>query len=328
MREVKIDLDRDGQVCGAHLVENTESHQIIEEFMLAANEAVAGLLHKNELHFLRRVHQAPDPRKLKALTEFVGSLGLTTDSLESRFELQRLLYAVSGQPGEHAVNYAVLRSLQRAIYSPQEEGHYALASECYCHFTSPIRRYPDLTIHRLLDAVLFGKKPRNDFGELAVLGEHCSDRERRAEAAERELTKVKLLNYLATRIGEEMDGVVTGVEEYGLFVQGIQLPAEGLVHVASLQDDYYRYERASHTLTGHRAGNSYRLGDLVRVMVARVDVDRRELDLRIVSRGGEVKKSAFGLRAPHDAARRPAGKREVKGKGKGKKGKAGRRPRK
>ena len=180
----------------------------------------------------------------------------------------------------------MLRSLQRAIYSPQEEGHYALASECYCHFTSPIRRYPDLTIHRLLDAVLLGKKPRNDFGELAVLGEHCSDRERRAEAAERELTKVKLLNYMASRIGEEFDGVVTGVEEFGMFVQGIQLPAEGLVHVASLQDDYYRYERASHTLTGHRAGNIFRLGDKVRVVVARVDVDRRELDLRIVSRGG------------------------------------------
>ena len=141
-------------------------------------------------------------------------------------------------PSEHAVNYAVLRSLQRAVYSPEEEGHYALASECYCHFTSPIRRYPDLTIHRLLDAVLTGKKPRNDFGELAVLGEHCSDRERRAEAAERELTKVKLLNYLSTRIGEELDAVVTGVEEFGLFVQGIELPAEGLMHVASLQDDY------------------------------------------------------------------------------------------
>ncbi len=284
MREVKIDLDRQGQVSGAHLVENTVSHQIIEEFMLAANEAVAELFTRHELHFLRRVHQAPDPRKLKALTEFVAGLGLQTDSLESRFELQRLLYLVVGQPAEHAVNYAMLRSLQRAIYSPEPEGHYALASEHYCHFTSPIRRYPDLTIHRLLDAVLTHKKPRNDFGELAVLGEHCSDRERRAEAAERELTKVKLLNYLSSRIGEELDAVVTGVEEFGLFVQGSELPAEGLVHVSSLQDDYYRYDRASHTLSGNRSGNSYRLGDPVRVSVARVDVDRRELDFRVVGR--------------------------------------------
>jgi ribonuclease R len=301
MREVKIDLDKEGQVCGAHLVENTVSHQIIEEFMLAANEAVAELLTKNELHFLRRVHQAPTPRKLKALTDFVTGLGLQIDSLESRFELQRLLYAVAGEPAEHAVNYALLRSLQRAIYSPEQEGHYALASEHYCHFTSPIRRYPDLTIHRLLDAVLARKKPHNDFGELAILGEHCSDRERRAEAAERELTKVKLLNYLSTRIGEQLDGVVTGVEEFGLFVQGTQLPAEGLVHISSLQDDYYRYDRGTHTLAGNRSGNSYRLGDQVRVTVARVDVDRRELDFRIVGRGDAAPKKPF--KTPAGAAR-------------------------
>ena len=200
--------------------------------MLAANEAVAELLAKAELHFLRRVHQAPDPRKLKALTEFVAGLGFQIESLESRFELQRLLALVSGKPEERAVNFSLLRSLQRAVYSPEEEGHYALASECYAHFTSPIRRYPDLTIHRLLEALMAGKKPRNDFGELAVLGEHCSDRERRSEAAERELTKVKLLDYLSTRVGTTLDAVVTGVEEFGLFVQGVELPAEGLVHVS------------------------------------------------------------------------------------------------
>ena len=285
MPEVKVDLDKNGQVIGAHLVVNTVSHQIIEEFMLAANEAVAELLDKADLHFLRRVHRAPDPRKLKALTDFVAALGIKVESLESRFELQQLLKKVAGRPEQHAVNYALLRSLQRAVYSPEKEGHYALASEHYCHFTSPIRRYPDLTIHRLLDALMSGKKPHNDFGGLAVLGEHCSDRERRAEAAERELTKVKLLNYLSSRIGEEYDAVVTGVEEFGLFVQAVQLPAEGMIHVSSLQDDYYRFDRLAHTLSGYRSGNSYRLGDAVRVAVARVDVDRRQLDFRLVARG-------------------------------------------
>jgi ribonuclease R len=290
MPEVKVDLDRDGRVSGAHLVENTESHRIIEDFMLAANEAVAEVLEKADLHFLRRVHMAPDPRKLKALTEFVEGFGFRVESLESRFELQKLLADVAGQPEQRAVNFALLRSLQRAVYSPEKEGHYALASDSYCHFTSPIRRYPDLTVHRLLESLLKGKKPRNDFGELAVLGEHCSNRERNSEDAERELTRVKLLDYLSTRIGMTMEAVVTGVEEYGLFVQGVELPAEGLVHVSSLSDDFYRFDRRSHSLSGNRSGNQYRLGDFVFVAVARVDVDRRELDLRIVSRGEQPKR--------------------------------------
>jgi len=284
MPEVKIDLDRQGRVAGAHVVEHTVSHQIIEEFMLAANEAVAETLAQRDLHFLRRVHEAPVAKKLKDLGEFVAELGFQTESLESRFELQKLLAQVAGRPEQHAVNYAVLRSLQRAVYSPMPEGHYALASGCYCHFTSPIRRYPDLTVHRLLDAVLDGKTPRNVYDELVAVGEHCSEREGRAEAAERELVKVKLLAYLSERVGAEMDAVITGVESFGLFVQGIELPAEGLIHVSALSDDRYRFDRTAHTLSGHRAGNTYRLGDLVRVAVFRVDLDRRELDFRLVAR--------------------------------------------
>jgi ribonuclease R len=308
MNEVKVDLDRDGRVIGAHRVINTESHQMIEAFMLAANEAVAELLFKHELHFLRRVHKSPDPRKLKLLTEFVTGLGFKVESLESRFELQRLLEAVKDRPEQHAVNYALLRSLQRAVYAPEPEGHYALASDCYCHFTSPIRRYPDLTVHRLLDAVIAGKKPRNDFDELAITGVHCSDRERRAEAAERELTKVKLLNYLSTRIGEKLSGIITGVEEFGFFVQGVELPAEGLVHVSSLQDDFYHFERRSHSLTGRRAGNAFRLGDLVEVVIARVDVDRRELDFRLVARGAAAK-SQGKVVVPADRRRKATGRK-------------------
>ncbi|MBX7166709.1 MAG: ribonuclease R [Pirellulales bacterium] len=284
MPEVKIDLDREGRVSGAHRVQNTTSHQIIEEFMLAANIAVAEKLHAAGWPFLRRIHPTPDPRKQKLLTDFVNELGFAVDSLESRFELQKLLNRVVGHPAEYAVNYAVLRSLQRAVYSPIEEGHYALASDCYCHFTSPIRRYPDLTIHRLVDALLLGRKVRHDLGELAAQGEHCSEREQRAEAAERELIKLKLLHYLSERIGDELRAVVTGVEDYGLFVQGLELPAEGLIHITSLQDDFYRYDRASHTLTGRRAGNAFRLGDILQVVVARVDLDRRELDFRLAGR--------------------------------------------
>ncbi len=285
--EVKIDLDRDGRVSGAHVVENTESHQIIEEFMLAANEAVARTLAEAGAGFLRRIHPMPDMRKLRQLTEFVTELGFDVDSLESRFELQRLLDLARGRPEEHAVHYAVLRSLSRAAYGPQEEGHYALASENYCHFTSPIRRYPDLTIHRGLEALAAGKRPPAD--GLVQLGQDCSDLERRAEAAERELVKLKLLHFLSSRIGEEMDAVVTGVEAFGMFVQGLVIPAEGLVPLDALPDDSYRYDRASHTLSGRRAGQSYRLGDRVRVAVDRVDLDRRELNLRLVD--GHVRRS-------------------------------------
>jgi ribonuclease R len=294
--ELKIDLDPEGRVSGAHVVENTESHQIIEEFMLAANEAVAQALADQELFFLRRIHASPDPRKLQTLTEFVRELGIECESLESRFEIQRVLKEAADRPDRNAVNYAVLRSMQKAVYGPQEEGHFALASDCYCHFTSPIRRYPDLTVHRMFDALEQGRRPPQDFDESAALGDLCSEREQRAEQAERELIKVKLLNYLSTKIGEQMDAVVTGVEDFGLFVQGVELPAEGLIHVNSLQDDYYHYDDRTHTLAGRRAGNAFRLGDVVRVEIAHVDVDRRELDYRLVQK----KESA--------AERRPAKK--------------------
>jgi len=296
-------------VQGAHVVENTESHKIIEEFMLSANEAVAEMLARAGAPFLRRIHPAPDLRKLRQLTEFVTELGFEVDSLESRFELQRLLGLVAGRPEEHAVNYAVLRSLTRAAYGPQEDGHFALASDCYCHFTSPIRRYPDLTVHRALDLLARGRRPPAD--GLQQLGDQCSQLERRAEAAERELVKLKLLNFLSSRIGAEMDAVVTGVEAFGLFVQGIALPAEGLVALESLPPDTYRYDRASHTLSGRRPGHTFRLGDRVCVAVARVDVDRRTLDFRLVGTKGR------GPAAPRASEVRRRG-RPPKSNGRGK----------
>ena len=316
MPELEIDLNADGQVTGAHLAENTESHQIIEEFMLAANEAVAELLADQGLLFLRRVHGKPDPRKLKALNEFVKDLGLKAESLESRFALQKLLGELKGDPREHAVNYAVLRSMQKAVYSPEEEGHYALASDCYCHFTSPIRRYPDLTVHRLLDAVNRGKPPEQQMDAMLSLGDHCSEREQRAAEAERELKKVKLLLYLQDKVGEKLEGIVTGVESFGLFITGTNIPAEGFVHISALSDDYYKFDRAGHVIKGFRSGNTYRLGDAVTVAVASVDVDRRELDFRLLGKKGG--KSASRQATKRKTSRKPATK---KGGRKGKRGK-------
>ncbi|MCA9070942.1 MAG: RNB domain-containing ribonuclease, partial [Planctomycetaceae bacterium] len=173
----------------------------------------------------------------------------------------------------------------QAEYSEAEIGHYALAEENYCHFTSPIRRYPDLTVHRLINEVLTAKgKPRSpDRSELAKLGKHCSNTERRAAASERELTKVKLLTYMAERVGDELEAVITGVERYGIFCQGVEIPVEGLIHIAALDpNEYFDHDRNTFSLVGRRTGKQYRLGDRIRVEVAHVDIDRRELDFRLV----------------------------------------------
>lgn len=319
--EIKIELDDDGKVSGAHLSKNTESHQIIEEFMLAANEAVATLLSDKELYFLRRVHANPDPLKLKNLAQFMRELGIECESLESRFEIKRVVEQAVGQPEEHAVHYAVLRAMKKAVYSPEVEGHYALNSHNYCHFTSPIRRYPDLTIHRMIEAIVRGKTPANDFDQQALLGEHCSEREQRAASAERELIKVKLLTHLSSRVGEEMDAVITGVERFGLFATGRELPADGLIHISSLQDDNYQFDSDTHSLVGRRAGNSFRLGDLIRVEIAHVDVDRRSLDFRIV--GSKKASSPTGpgrpSRQPPTSKRTTRESRKPGGKPKGSK---------
>jgi ribonuclease R len=287
MPEVELEYDDEGRVSGAHFAKHDVSHQLIEEFMLAANEAVAGQLADLGVPFLRRVHPAPDPAKLEAFRDFARGLGYKVEKHVDRFTLQRILEQSAERPDMHAVHYSLLRSLKQAVYSPDEEGHYALASENYCHFTSPIRRYPDLTIHRQLGQWLRTGRPGGDEAELRTLGQHCSQTERRADVAERELVKVKLLAYMAERLGTELEVVITGVADYGFFGQAERLPVEGLVHVSTLTDDYYHHDEASHSLVGRRTGRTYRLGDKVRVTVVRVDEQRRQLDFRVGDRRRE-----------------------------------------
>jgi ribonuclease R len=281
MPETELEYDALGNVIGAHFVKHDLSHQIIEEFMLAANEAVAEHLATHHIPFLRRIHPAPDPKKLEAFAEFVHSLGYKHGKEMDRFTLQRILEKSAEQPDVFAVHYALLRSLKQAVYSPSEEGHYALASDTYCHFTSPIRRYPDLTVHRLLTQWLRTSRAGSDETELAALGDHCSKMERRAEMAERELVKVKLLNYLTERIGLQLEAIITGVADYGFFAQGEKLPVEGLVHISTLPDDYYYFDEATHSLIGRRTQRRFRLGDKVCTEVVRVDLQRRQLDFRV-----------------------------------------------
>ena len=324
MPEAELEYDEQGRVAGAHFRKDDVSHQLIEEFMLTANESVAELLAGLDVPFLRRVHPDPDPRKLEAFAGFARSLGYKMDRHLDRFALQRILEHSADKPEVYAVHYALLRSLKQAVYSPADEGHYALASDDYCHFTSPIRRYPDLTVHRQLGKYLRTGKAGADVTELATLGEHCSKTERRAEAAERELVKLKLLTYLSERIGTELEVVITGVADYGFFGQAETLPVEGMVHVSTLGDDYYYYEEATHSLIGRRTERRFRLGDKVRVVVVRVDLQRRQLDFRVADRREEAaakeekraREAAAGVMqgkpAPSVSEARPSGRQRAR----------------
>lgn len=283
MPAAELEYDAEGRVSGAHFASDDISHQIIEEFMLQANEAVAEHLHSLETPFLRRIHPDPEPKKLEAFATFARSLGYRILQEQDRFGLQRVLAQSADRPDRHAIHYAMLRSFKQATYSPEEDGHFALASDHYCHFTSPIRRYPDLTVHRLLNQWLRTGKVGANADELAALGDHCSKMERRAEIAERELVKMKLLAYFETRIGTELDAVISGVADYGFFALGVEMPVEGMVHISTLPLDYYWYDEDTHTIEGTRHGQRFRLGDRVRVQVVRVDQQRKQLNFRLVT---------------------------------------------
>ncbi len=314
--EVELLFDSKGRVYDAVPADTSYTHTMIEMFMVEANEAVARLLAATGRPFLRRIHPPPDPLAGRQLAAFAGAAGWRISRQPDRKELQKLLESVKGTPESFAVNLAVLRTFQRAEYSPIDMGHYALASDCYCHFTSPIRRYPDLTIHRLVKAWCrgrFNELPPADLEKLKRLGEAMTEAEQTAEAAEEELREVLVLQFLEGRIGETFGGIVTGVAGFGIFVQSPRFLIEGVVALEDLGDDWWEVNARYGFVRGERTGRTFRIGQVVEVQVAAVDVAHRQLHLRLVS---TQKKSASRKKSKKEKKRkkkkRSAGKRYKK----------------
>ncbi|MCL2329931.1 MAG: ribonuclease R [Phycisphaerae bacterium] len=288
--EVELKMNDDGEVTDVQPADTSFPHTIIEMFMVEANEVTAELLTKLNLPHLRRVHPEPPTESHAKLIRFLSVLGKKIPDRPERSDLIRLLASVKGKPESFAVNLAVLRSMAPAEYSPRLVGHFALASEAYSHFTSPIRRYPDLLIHRLIDLHLTGQlrtaKQRNSvpsFETLIRIGKHCSYNEQRAEDAERELRTIKLLQFLSHRLGEFENGVVTGVTNVGLFVQLQRYLIDGLVRFDSMIDDWWDLDHRGGCIVGQRSGRRIKIGDPLRVQIAAVDVPNRQLELAMVN---------------------------------------------
>ncbi|MGC8917102.1 MAG: ribonuclease R [Thermoanaerobaculum sp.] len=288
--EPEILLDPQGFMTGVREAPRNRAHRLIEELMIAANEAVARMLVFGRQPGIFRVHSRPSPGKLAELQAVLEEFGVPLKGdLEElpASELQRVLAAIEGRPEERFLQTLILRSLARAEYRPECRGHYALATDFYLHFTSPIRRYPDLVVHRFLADLLAGKRLSPTERELVEaelweIAESSSLSERRAEEAEREVVRWKQAEFMKDKVGQEFSGHVTGVLAFGLFVQLSEIFVEGLVHISTLADDRYRYEEEGHRLVGERTGRVFRLGDPVKVRVLGVDEETMGVDFELV----------------------------------------------
>jgi ribonuclease R len=285
--EAKVLLDEEGLVEDIVAHERNIAHRLIEEFMLLANETVAHHLESSGMPALYRIHEPPDPLKVLEFDEFVTSLGYglaapaTGGITPAHF--QRLVDRIKGTPEERPIAFLMLRTMQKARYDAMNVGHFGLAAHTYTHFTSPIRRYPDLAVHRLLREqrqTRLSDERREELEEdLPEIARHTSEREVRAVEAEREIIQWKKVRFMADKVGDTFEGYVTGVAAFGLFVELSEHYVEGLVHVSTMADDYYRFSEQNHSLFGENTRKTYRLGDKVSVQVVRVDQERRQIDL-------------------------------------------------
>lgn len=278
------------------LVRN-DAHKLIEEFMILANVSAAKFLLKNNVPALYRVHGSPKETKIEGLKEFLAEVGLTLGGGETPApgDYAELLASIQDRPDMHLIQTVLLRSLQQAVYTPDNNGHFGLAHDAYAHFTSPIRRYPDLLVHRGIRHIVRGGKAENyNYTEntMRSLGEHCSQTERRADEATRDAVDWLKCEYMMDKIGEVFEGTITSATGFGLFVELDQIYVEGLIHVTSLDHDYYHFDASHHRLVGERTGQVFRLGDHIVVSVAKVNLEDKKIDFDLVSAQRTPRKTA------------------------------------
>jgi ribonuclease R len=303
--EAEVILSELGQIEDIVALERNVAHRLIEEFMLLANETVAAHLVATDVPALHRVHEAPDAKKVEDFEAFITTLGYSLaargDAVSPK-DFQKLIDRMRGTPEERPISALMLRTMQKAKYDATSLGHFGLAAEHYTHFTSPIRRYPDLVVHRMLresrHTTMSAARREELTDELPETARHTSEMERRADEAERELLQWKKVRFMADKVGDEYDGYLTGVAPFGLFVELVDHYVEGLVHVSSMADDYYRFVEQLHILKGENTGKVYRLGDRVQVQVVRVDLERRQIDLGLVEILDAVRRDERA-RGPH-----------------------------
>ncbi|MEK4028078.1 ribonuclease R [Pseudobacillus sp. FSL P4-0506] len=288
-KESKVIVDEDGKPVDVVLRERSVAERLIEEFMLAANETVAEHFHWMDVPFIYRIHEDPKEDKLQRFFEFITNFGLvvkgTSNSVHPR-ALQEVLEAIQGKPEEVIISTVMLRSMQQAKYYDESLGHFGLSTDYYTHFTSPIRRYPDLIVHRLIRTYLIEKQvdPATQAkweARLPEIAEHTSNMERRAVDAERDTDELKKAEFMLDKIGEEFDGIISSVTNFGMFVE-LENTIEGLIHVSYMTDDYYRYDEQQFAMIGERTGNVFRIGDQITVRVRDVNKDEQSIDFEIV----------------------------------------------